>query len=160
MENRIVSIAINNLLQGRKEWDMLVSRVDEKDMNTPGVCGQWSVKDILAHISWYEREMAEMFTNLTLEGSSLWELPQDERNEAIFKEYRFKSLDEVLQMYRSGFAQLLSTVEVVEPKALLDPNLIEGMPADWDPMLILASNTWGHYPQHYGHIEAFLETIR
>ena len=46
------------------------------------------MKDILSHITWFEREMVDMLQTRTLKGSKLWELPQDERNRIIYEQNR------------------------------------------------------------------------
>jgi hypothetical protein len=38
-------------------------------MTQPGVAGEWSVKDILAHIAWYEDEEADFYGEINVEGS-------------------------------------------------------------------------------------------
>ena len=64
-------------------WDAFqsaISHCDWSKLELPGVEGTWSVKDILAHVTWFEREMVGMLKSRTLAGSKLWELSQDERN--------------------------------------------------------------------------------
>lgn len=41
---------IDTLVETRAQWDALIGQIDERWMLEPGVEGQWSVKDILAHI--------------------------------------------------------------------------------------------------------------
>ena len=43
--------------RARAEWEALLAQVDDAHMVQTGVCGDWSVKDIIAHITWHEREM-------------------------------------------------------------------------------------------------------
>lgn len=156
MSLRIKKDVINTLLYARRDWDKFLDQVDEPRMLQPGVCGPWSVKDIIVHVTWYEREMEELFRTRRLEGSPLWELEPDLRNEKIFQENQFRSLDEVKQESLRVFAHLLTALEDLEPQDLLDPARIEGMPADWQPIEILASNTWSHYSDHIKHIQEFL----
>lgn len=156
MKHKIKQDVLTTLLFARRDWDALLDKVDEIRMQQPGVCGKWSLKDIIAHVTWYEKEMVELFSTLSISGSPLWELETDQRNEKIFQENQFRSLDEVRQESLKVFAQLLTALEQVEPAALLDPQEIAGMPEDWEPLEILASNTWGHYEVHSRHIRDFL----
>lgn len=156
MQSKIKHDVLNTLLYARRDWDRLLDQVDEVRAAQPGTCGKWSVKDIIAHVTWYEREMEELFRTRKLEGSSLWELDVHERNEAIFRENQFRTLDEVKQESLKVFAHLLTALEELDPEDLLDPTRIEGMPEDWEPIEILASNTWGHYSQHSQHIRTLL----
>ena len=150
---------LHTLLYGRRDWDNLLAQVDELKMLQTGVCGQWSVKDIIAHVTWYEREMEELLRTRKLAGSPLWELEPAERNEKIFRDNQFRSLDEVKQESLHVFGHLLTALEAAEPKELLNPDSIEGMPADWEPLEIIGMNTWAHYDHHAQQIKSFLQSF-
>ena len=47
----------------RREWDSLLSHVDEQALVEPGVEGVWSVKQIVAHIAGYEEWAAAFLTD-------------------------------------------------------------------------------------------------
>ena len=70
----------------RQAWEALLAEVAEHGMTEPGLAGDWTAKDIIAHIAWYERETAIMLEEKALAGSDLWQLPQDERNVSIHEE--------------------------------------------------------------------------
>src|SRR5207237_2743438 len=83
---------LDTLLTWRARWEELLSRVGEARMEEPGVEGDWSVKDIVAHITWYEREMVGLLRGtLSGESDATWELPLDERNAAIAEQERLAS---------------------------------------------------------------------
>src|SRR5579872_989236 len=98
---------INNLIDTRALWDALIARIDEQWMLEPGVEGKWSVKDIIAHILWNELEMVPLIQTRSLIGSDLWNLPQDERNEAVYQLYRDTPLSNILGQEREAYTQLL-----------------------------------------------------
>lgn len=156
MGQKLKQDVITTLLYARRDWDNLLQKVDEARMLQPGVCGKWSVKDLIAHVTWFEREMEELFRTRILKGSPLWELETDARNERIFQENQFRSLDGVRQESLRVFAHLLTALEQADPVAFLDPRAFAGMPLDWAPLEILAENTWGHYEVHSRHIRDFL----
>lgn len=156
MGQKLKQHVINTLLYARRDWDNLLQGVDEARMLQPGVCGKWSIKDIIAHVTWFDREMEELFRTRILKGSPLWELETDARNERIFQENQFRSLAELRQESLRVFAHLLTALEQVDSAALLDPGAFAGMPPDWMPLEILSENTWGHYEVHSRHIRDFL----
>ena len=51
---------IDRVKSERERWNELMARVPADLMLNPGVEGDWSAKDILAHVMWYEREMIGM----------------------------------------------------------------------------------------------------
>src|SRR3954466_15771216 len=47
-----------------------VEGLPEADWATPGVCGVWSVKDIIAHLASYEQVLAEVLESITTGGAT------------------------------------------------------------------------------------------
>lgn len=42
---------LNLLRLARAEWDALLASIDEARMREPGVEGDWSIKDLIAHVT-------------------------------------------------------------------------------------------------------------
>jgi uncharacterized damage-inducible protein DinB len=141
----------------RAQWEALLKEVDEASMTRPGVEGEWSMKDIIAHVAWYEREMVGILQSRALDGSSLWVLPNAERNAAIFDQNRDRSSQEVLTEARRVYAELLEALQNLAEEDLIDPSQYRNMPADWVPWKVFADNTYDHYAAHIPAIHAWLD---
>lgn len=137
----------------RAEWDGALALIPSEWMTEPGVEGEWSVKDIVAHIAWGERESAGAARARALVGSDLWGLPEDERNRAVFERYRHRALDDVLAGSSDAFAALITAIEALTEDDLNDPDRFDGMPAGWRPWRILYDP--GHYAAHLRSIRAW-----
>jgi len=148
---------LDTLLAERAEWDRVLSQIDVARMVVPRVAGEWSVKDVVAHVTWFEREMVGVLTAYALVGSDLWDLPGDERNRVIFEQNRQRPLDDVLTEARQVFDQLLAAVRPLSDEDLVDPGRFRDMPADWVPWQILAGNTYEHYRDHLPALRAWLK---
>lgn len=140
----------------RRQLDALLAKVDKADMTQPGACGEWSVKDVVAHIVWHEREMIGLLKAHALVGSELWNLPTDQRNAAIFEENKERELDDVLEESPATFEQMMTWLDTLAEEDLFDASRFPGMPAEWRPLDVLASNTYEHYHDHIPQIEAWL----
>ena len=149
---------LDALQSGRAEWEALLSEVGEVRMTVPGVAGQWSVKDIVAHVTWAEREMVGIMQARALVGSDLWDLSQDERNDAIFADNRGRPLQEVLDESQQVYTQYLAGIQGLSDADLADASRFQEMPAEWIPWEMLASNCFEHYQQHIPAIRAWLDT--
>ena len=57
---------LDTLLAERAEWDRVLSQIDVARMAVPRVAGEWSVKDVVAHVTWFEREMIGVLTAYAL----------------------------------------------------------------------------------------------
>lgn len=147
---------INTLVESRAAWDALLARVDEPRMLQPGAAGKWSVKDIIAHIMWSKLEMLPVLQQRALVGSELWNLSEDERNEAVYQQYRNRPLREIIVEERQAYTNLLEAVQTLSDEELNDPQRFKDMPANWLPWRIIAGCSFGHYRDHTPSIQAWL----
>ena len=151
---------MNKVKQAHEEWRNLQAEVDKPRMIEPGLPGGWSVKDVIAHITWYEREMIGMLKAMALEGSDLWQLPQDERNIPIYEQNKDRPLEEVLSEAEQVYDQLFEAIASLSEDELSDPSHFRGMPSEWIPWDVIAGNTYDHYYQHIPDILAWLQVSK
>ncbi len=102
---------IANIQNERAAWETLIEQIDQERLTSPGVAGSWSVKDIIAHITWFEREMISLVKAHALVGSELWNLPTDERNAAIYEEIRGGGQPLLIDLLDEGFTSCWSVWE-------------------------------------------------
>ena len=140
----------------RAAWNALIEQINLEQMTNPGVAGLWSLKDIIAHITWHEREMVGLVRAHALVGSELWNIPTDERNAAIYEEVRQQPLEQVLEESTQVYQQLIIVLPSLTDQDLTNPESFPGMPPDWQPWLIIAQNTYEHYQDHISDIERWI----
>ena len=149
---------LEKLQTTRAEWEALLSEIGEERMVQPGANGEWSVKDVIAHVMWGEREMVGVCQARALVGSDLWEMTDDERNPIMVSWYRETSLQDVLTEEKQVYAQLLAEVQKLSDADLNDPQHFRDMPAAWVPWQVISGCSFGHYQDHMSTIRAWLET--
>ncbi len=111
------------LLAAHEEFDRLWSTselIDENDVERPGVCEAWSLKDVLAHLdAWHEMlleweaagsrgEKAPMPAS----GFSWAETP--ELNEVIYQRHRADDWNDVVERLRDSHARVLERIEAYD----------------------------------------------
>jgi len=143
---------MQNLQDGRRQWQQIWKRIDLFGTSRPRTPGEMSLRDILYHVAWYEREMVEMMQLRSLVGSPWWELPVDERNAHIQTEAQTVSLLQAWRLEQQVYAELMSQLQTLRDEELEDARFFQEMPADWKPWQVIASNTYEHYAEHYGGI--------
>ena len=148
---------ISRVKTERIRWSDIVAQMDDDMMLKSGVEGHWSVKDILAHVVWYEREIVGVLRERSLVGSDLWALPLDERNAAVYEETKSMTLEEVRAESAGVFPQLLEQLEALPEDAFGDASYFPGMPIDWEPWFIIAGSTFNHYLDHTQSLKQLLE---
>lgn len=147
---------ISTLQETRAQWEASLSQMDEQRMLQPGIIGTWSVKDLLAHVSWYEREMVPVISHHIFTGSEWWALPVDERNAMIYQLNRQRPLQEIVHEGRRSYTDLLEAVQSLSDEDLNDPGHFRDMPVDWVPWQIFAGNSSEHYMDHLSALQAWV----
>ncbi len=151
---------LDRIRTGWEDWQALLSEVGEARMTEPGI-GQWSVKDIIAHVTWGEREMVGVLRARALVGSDLWNASQDERNDAVCRQNRDCPLADVLAESTRVHEELMALLEALPDDASLnDASRYAEMPPQWRPWQVFAGNTFEHYPDHAAHVRAWLVPSR
>ena len=139
---------LNHLQTARQAWEQYLAQIPVEKMGLPAVPGAWTVKDVIAHITWYDQEMVDLLESRVLAGSDWWNLPLDERNRMIYKQYYERPVEEILAQSRQVFARLWLLAQHLDDKDLNDPARFKDMPLDWMPWDMIASNTYEHYLEH------------
>ncbi len=145
------STFLDRLRSARGRWESALARIPEARMTEPSLPGGWSVKDVVAHVAWSEREMAGVIRERALVGSPLWALDQDARNAAVWAENRDRPLGEVLAEERSVWAALLPGLESLTDEDLAERSRFREMsalPPGVLPWRIFAGSTFLHYDDH------------
>jgi hypothetical protein len=133
-------------------------------MLTPNAIGDWSIKDVIAHVTSYERYMADRVREMVRGesyrgaetagelaaflarlgypdfGSPL--LDDDEPNAWVVEHNRAKSLPDVRAESQRAFASLMDALEQL-PDEHFTERFAEG----------IAGNTWEHYQHHCADLE-------
>ncbi len=147
---------IAEIEQTYAEWQARLAKIAPEAMDSPLQPGGWSVKDVIAHITWHEREMIGVIHQRALRGSELWLRPTDERNAVIFEQNKDRPLAEILAEAARIHAELMPTLATLSDAELNDPAHFAEMPAEWLPWDLIAGNTWRHYREHSADLRTFL----
>jgi hypothetical protein len=151
----------------RATWDALLARVGPDQMEVPGVEGEWSVKEIVAHLMWYERAVLDGARQVVTTGTftrpgergEMAGLSMDERNERVAAASRPRPLADVLAEADRVFEKLLAIISACPDDILNDASLL-GLPDDLPPWIRVANSSYGHYREHVRAIESWLATAR
>ena len=144
---------IAKVIETHKAYDEVITKLDDNQMIIPRSCGEWSVKDIIAHVTWYEFQMVGVLETRTLTGSDLWNLSLEERNAAIHAENQTRTLEEILSKAKDIHKALMILIQNLSEDDLQRAENFKDMPSDWIPWEVIASNTFEHYPVHTADIQ-------
>jgi hypothetical protein len=140
--------------------EAILAPLDEAQMTKTGVIGDWSIKDILAHITaWQDRLLAWLHAarhneEPTISGPDSEE-EMDRLNEQFYKENRSRPLADVLGGFRSSYLQIVEAVQAMPEEDLIDPHRFAWLNGDSLRQLV-AGDTYDHYEEHRQQIEEWL----
>ena len=155
--------ALISVLRARRaEFDAALAAVPESTMTQPGAAGHWSVKDVVAHLMYYERWMAErMHERLRGEEYTPNELDMmhwEPRNQLIYEKVKDLPLEQVLAESRQAFERLIEAVEAHSEQFLTEPQQFKGAPQPIVVADMLRSEIYDHYLQHVPSLKEWTET--
>jgi hypothetical protein len=148
----------------RAEWDAALAEVPQALMTEPGVAGHWSVKDIVAHINYFERWIADRMHEV-LRGQSYTPTEMDwmdfeQQNRIIYEQNRDRPLDDILTESRTNFRRLIEGVEAHSEAFLIEPQQFEGSPRPIVVWQILQGDVYDHYAEHIASIQDWLASTK
>ena len=156
---RLEAIAL--IESSRAEWDQLIASVPRELMLEPVSAGGWNVKDIIAHVDFYEWWAGEFIRrrDWPIVDESLNTQHLDARNAALYRLNRERSLDDVLASSTSAHQLVFDAVSGLTDAEFNDAKLLLDPPPDdnWSPARLVESSTWRHYPVHAPAIRSFLD---
>ncbi|MFN2323278.1 MAG: ClbS/DfsB family four-helix bundle protein [Trueperaceae bacterium] len=108
----------------RAKLDAALDVVAPERMLEPGVVGEWSVKDVLAHLyeweqmalGWYRAGLIGEVPELPAPGYTWRATPQ--LNRAIFEKHRDRPLDEVMVAFHASRREILGVIESLSDEDL------------------------------------------
>jgi hypothetical protein len=117
-------------------------------MTTPHFIGDWSIKDLLAHLGFWEEWITGGYhTLLKGEKPVLKNLPIDEINAGIFAERHALTLEAVRTDERKAYQALLSLVETAPEADLFNPQRFAWAGGHSFAELI-GNNSFEHFDEH------------
>jgi len=154
---------LNDLGDEKDRWEALLQDIGESNMTQPGVAGEWSIKDIVAHLTgWRRRTLARFQAELRHETLPPPPWPEqlqtdDEINAWIYVANRDLPLADVLHDSRDAFAQLVETLDAFPEAELVDPARFPWLGGE-SPT---AAALFGHFhEEHEPDMRAWLDRVR
>jgi hypothetical protein len=131
---------------GREEITSLWSDIDEAEwLKRPGPQEDWSIKDLIAHLTFWERHMIGN-VQVLLRGENPPYVSQelDAINERVFLENKDRHLADILQDFDASLKNVLATVDRLTDDDINNPQRFAW--TQGEPLLeMIAADTYDHY---------------
>jgi hypothetical protein len=137
----------------RAALEKVVARAGPESMTLPGVCGEWSAKDVLAHVAhwqelhlgWWAAVQRGETPEVPAPGYSWRPGDVDRLNQQIYLAHCHQPLDEVLRYLRETFERFVSVIEATPEGDLFRPGAAP----------FTGKRTLASWYIEYGHHEGF-----
>lgn len=142
-----------------------VANLDAETLSNSLGEGEWTIKDILAHIAAWEDVLvrfhiqAQPFDQVIgLEGADYWEASEDEVNEHFYQAHRDWTGERVLSYLQATHENLIKALEALPEDRLGEPTAHPGLdPRTLSPLVdYVIGNTTDHYQEHYATIQEII----
>ncbi len=108
----------------RAALEQYIAGLTDEQMNRPNIAGDWSTKDVLAHlieweqmvIQWYETGVKGKVPAVPSEEYNWGQLPQ--LNHAIFLKHHDRSLADIQKDFRSSYKKIIKVIQAIPEKEL------------------------------------------
>ena len=142
------STLIKKMKHRRKQWDLTVESIVEKRLENDPISEKWILKDVIAHVAWYERELLDALEKKSTVNNRFWNMDVETRNAMIFDNTQNQTLSELLEDSRSIFDNLVKTIETLSDEELNSEHFIkrkEGTRITHDRCFKIIGTTRSHF---------------
>jgi hypothetical protein len=135
----------------------------ESAWETPGACGVWSVKDIIAHLASYEQVLVDILTTFTNGGptptlNTYIELG-GQFNDSEVSRRKEKTMQEVLAELNDAHAQTMSLIVKIPLETLRQAGTLPWYGMDYSLDDVIVYMYYGHKREHSAQIAAFRDRL-
>jgi uncharacterized protein (TIGR03083 family) len=141
--------------------ELLLAQLSVAEMNLPGAVGVWSVKDVLAHLAFWNRYAINLLHSIARgETPELGADDETERNNAsVVAQYYQRPLAAVIADWQQAREELLDALEDLDDLDLNDP---DRFPWSEGRSLLdrIAGNSFDHEQEHIEQIREWMKSDR
>ena len=131
----------------------------ETAVETPGACGIWSVKDILAHLASYEQVLVDVLSTFgSLQPTpylNKFTEPGGQFNDTEVDLRKARTMQEVLDEFNDAHAQVMSLATQISPERFRQTGTLPWYGIEYALDDFLVYTFYGHKREHSAQIAAF-----
>lgn len=157
---------VDVLKYGNQTVLRVVEGLPSADWATAGVCGWWSVREIIAHLASFEHILSEA---LEIAGGArdgygptlrAWFRDGQAFNDDQVAARAALSPEETLADYTAAQAQTMALAAALSPEAWLQTGFLRAYGPEYDPQDFITYALYGHKREHAAQIAVFRDAIK
>lgn len=156
--------AVDIMMNGNKTVLRAVDGLDDSHWQTPGVCGEWSVKDIIAHLASFEVVLVEVLDHLVNDVDAMPTLNRFLESHATFNDdevakRRDKSAAQLMQEYKSSHDRAMALANRLPDGKWTEDGILPWYGEIYDLDDFVAYTFYGHKREHCAQIAIFRDQV-
>ncbi len=129
--------------------------------DTPGVCGVWSAKDVVAHLASYELVLVDLLQAFVAGGQREFVNPMDAAfNDEQVAQRRQLSMAAARDEYERAYGRVGELIRQIPVEQRRQAGELPWYGAEYDLEDYLVYSFYGHKREHSAQIAAFCDTLR
>lgn len=150
---------LERVRQDRASFAGLWSGLTEVQMtHRPGVQPDWSVKDLIAHIVWWENYMIDRIGKIIEGTDKPVQRDFNEINAEVFAENKDRPLDDILTEFDNNLPLLEELINSLTNEQINNPDAVQY--GGRQLLKFLISDTFGHYNKHRVGLERYVKILK
>jgi hypothetical protein len=135
----------------------------ENGLETPGACGVWSVKDIVAHLASYEEVLVDVLGALTGGGATSYldkfTAPGGQFNDSEVAARKGKSIGEVLEEFNSAHERVMELAGQIPQETFRQNGTLPWYGSEYALDDFIVYTYYGHKREHSAQIAAMRDRL-
>ena len=132
---------------------------------TPGVCGWWSVKNIIAHLASFEHVLVDTLTQCVKDAPTptldqFIQKDGDSFNAVQVEQRKSQTPEEVLDEYRQTQTAVMKILSRIRVETLRLPGTLPWSGKEYDLEDFIVYTFYGHKREHCAQIAAYRATLK
>lgn len=146
------------ILSSREQLEAAFARISDERMSLIILHGEWSVKDLIGHLGFWENRVVSLFTTLRAGETPEPIQDLDVLNAHAISELRTQSLAFVRRLDKNAYQRVLALLKEASDHELFDPDHFAWTAGRYFEEII-SDNTWRHYDEHLPELGAWLKRV-
>src|SRR5579864_559060 len=155
--------ATDILKYGQQTVLQTIDGFPETAWETPGACGVWSVKDIIAHLASYEQVLVDILSGFVGKHPTphldAYTEPGGQFNDSEVGKRQGRTLNEVLGEFNDAHAQATTLAAQISPEQFRQVGTLPWYGMDYSLDDVLVYMYYGHKREHSAQIAAFRDNL-
>lgn len=150
---------LTRIRSDRQSFSILWQNLTDEQMTQyPGSQEDWSVKDLIAHVVWWEDFMMKRINDELSGGDGKRTQSIDDYNVQIFEENKDRALSDILAEFESNFPIVEVFVSQFTDEQINDATVIN---ISGEALLhYLIGDTFGHYDMHRDDLQSYVDSLK